>query len=232
QNYVAGPSKQQYIQEQNPFPKNLLLRIIHPNCPNKIVEATTILATDPVAAPVIIAIDGLAVGPVQPPVQPTQPAQMVLQEQTLIRQVIQPIADTIQSGKDMERHQTHQKQMDVSWKRSPPSPNINTQFGERLKGYFPPLDERMNKDLVQQHRTAWDLEGHDLVDWKSRHSDPLPAGYAEGNVQIRPFIEAHNRGHRFYIHEYQAFWKEYCYNLFKRKPLQSDMTKDSPRTPG
>ncbi|KAA6387880.1 MAG: hypothetical protein EZS28_016596 [Streblomastix strix] len=90
----------------------------------------------------------------------------------------------------------------------------------------------MSKDLVQQHRAAWDLEGYDLVDQKSRHSDPPPAGYAEGNMQIRPFIEAHNRGHRFYIHEYQAFWKEYRYKLFKRKPQQSDMRKDSPRSPG
>ncbi|KAA6366384.1 MAG: hypothetical protein EZS28_038089, partial [Streblomastix strix] len=80
--------------------------------------------------------------------------------------------------------------------------------------------------------TAWNLEGYELVDQKSRHSDPPPAGYAEGNVQIRPFIEAHNRGHMFYIHEYQAFWKEYCYKLFKRKPQQSDMRKDSPRSPG
>ncbi|KAA6309390.1 MAG: hypothetical protein EZS28_056521, partial [Streblomastix strix] len=70
-----------------------------------------------------------------------------------------------------------------------------------------------------------------LVDQKSRLSDPPPAGYAEGNVQIRPFIEAHNRGHRFYIHEYQAFWKEYCYELFKRTLQQSDMRKDSPRSP-
>ncbi|KAA6367370.1 MAG: hypothetical protein EZS28_037103, partial [Streblomastix strix] len=93
-------------------------------------------------------------------------------------------------------------------------------------------EERMSRDLVQQHRTAWNLEGYDLVDQKSRYSDPPPAGYAEGNVQIRPFIEAHNRGHRFYIHEYQAFWKEYCYKLFKRKPQQSDMRKDSPRSPG
>ncbi|KAA6356781.1 MAG: hypothetical protein EZS28_047693, partial [Streblomastix strix] len=127
---------------------------------------------------------------------------------------MQPIADTIQRGRDMERHQTYQKQMDVSRERSPLSTNINKQFGEKPKGHFPRKEEKMSKEL------------------KSRHSDPPPAGYAEGNVQIRPFIEAHNRGHRFYIHEYQAFQKEYCYKLFKRKPQQSDMRKDSPRSPG
>ncbi|KAA6357138.1 MAG: hypothetical protein EZS28_047335, partial [Streblomastix strix] len=55
---------------------------------------------------------------------------------------------------------------------------------ERSKGHFPPFEERMSKDLIQQHRTAWNLEGYDLVDQKSRHSDPPPAGYAEGNVQV------------------------------------------------
>ncbi|KAA6372364.1 MAG: hypothetical protein EZS28_032109 [Streblomastix strix] len=90
----------------------------------------------------------------------------------------------------------------------------------------------MSKDLVQQRRTAWDLEGYELVNQKSRYSDPPPTGYAEGNEQIRPFIEAHIRGHKFYIHEHQAFWKEYCYKIFKRKPQQSDMRKDSPRSPG
>ncbi|KAA6352681.1 MAG: hypothetical protein EZS28_051792, partial [Streblomastix strix] len=122
--------------------------------------------------------------------------------------------------------------MDVSWERPPPSPNVNTQIGERPKGHFPRLEERMSKELVQQHRTACNLEGYDLVHKKSRHSDHPPAVYAEGNVQIRPFIEARNRVHRFYIHEYQSLWKEYCYKLFKRKPQQSDMRKDSPRSPG
>ncbi|KAA6372365.1 MAG: hypothetical protein EZS28_032110 [Streblomastix strix] len=53
-------------------------------------------------------------GAVQPPVQLAQPAQMFQQEQTPNKQVIQPIADTIQRGRDMERYQSHQKQMDVS----------------------------------------------------------------------------------------------------------------------
>ncbi|KAA6368261.1 MAG: hypothetical protein EZS28_036212, partial [Streblomastix strix] len=75
-------------------------------------------------------------------------------------------------------------------------------------------------------------EGYDLVDQKSRHSDLPPAGYAESIVQIRLFNEAFNRGHRFYIHEYQAFWKEYCYKLLERKQQQYDMRKDSPRSPG
>ncbi|KAA6352829.1 MAG: hypothetical protein EZS28_051643, partial [Streblomastix strix] len=33
-------------------------------------------------------------------------------------------------------------------------------------------------------------------------------------------------------HEYQAFWKEYCCKLFKRKPQQSNKCKDSPRSQG
>ncbi|KAA6365189.1 MAG: hypothetical protein EZS28_039283, partial [Streblomastix strix] len=165
-------------------------------------------------------------------IQQTYPAQTFQQDQTLNLQVVQHITDTIQRGRDIDRHSTHWKQMNVNWECSPPAPNINIQIGERPKGLFPRLEERMSKDLVQQHRTAWDLEGYDLVDQKSRHSDPHPAGYAEGNVQIRPFIEAHNRGHRFYIHKYQAFWKEYFYKLFKRKLQQSDMRKNSPRSPG
>ncbi|KAA6401074.1 MAG: hypothetical protein EZS28_003395 [Streblomastix strix] len=43
-------------------------------------------------------------GPIQPPVQPTQSAQMFQLEQTLNRLVIQHIADTIQRGRDMDRH--------------------------------------------------------------------------------------------------------------------------------
>ncbi|KAA6357811.1 MAG: hypothetical protein EZS28_046662 [Streblomastix strix] len=90
----------------------------------------------------------------------------------------------------------------------------------------------MSKDLVQQHRTAWDQEEQDLVDQKPRHTDPPTAGYAKGNVQIRPFIRAHNRELRFHIHKYQVFWKYYSYKLFKMKQQQSDMRKDSPRSPG
>ncbi|KAA6368521.1 MAG: hypothetical protein EZS28_035953 [Streblomastix strix] len=171
-------------------------------------------------------------GPVQLPIQSAYPAQMFQQEQTLNMQVILPIADTIHGGRDIERHQTHQKQMDVSWERSPPSPNINIQFGERLKGHFPRLKERMIKDFAQQHKTAWNIEGCNLVDQKSRQSDPPHAGYAEGNVQIGPFIEANNVGHMFFIQEFQVSWKEYCCMLFKRKPQQSDMMKDSPRSQG
>ncbi|KAA6361495.1 MAG: hypothetical protein EZS28_042978, partial [Streblomastix strix] len=153
-------------------------------------------------------------GSIQPPVQPAQPASMFQQEQKLNRQVIYTIADIIQKGRDLKRHQTCQKQIDVSRERSSPSPNINTQFGERPKAHLPRLEERMSKEL------------------KSRHSDPPTAGYAEGNVQIKPFIEAYNRGHEFHIHEFQAFWKEYCYKFFKRKPQQFDMRKDSPHSPG
>ncbi|KAA6378464.1 MAG: hypothetical protein EZS28_026011 [Streblomastix strix] len=122
--------------------------------------------------------------------------------------------------------------MGVSWGPLPPSQNINTQIGERPKGNFPRLEERMNKDLVQQHIAAQDQEGYYLVDQKSRHSDPTPAGYVEGNVQIRSFIEANIKGHSFYIKEYQAFLKEYSYKLFKRKSQQSNMKKDSLRSIG
>ncbi|KAA6361111.1 MAG: hypothetical protein EZS28_043361 [Streblomastix strix] len=121
--------------------------------------------------------------------------------------------------------------MDGSCECQPPAPNINTQIGKRPKGHFSRLQDRVSKDFVQQHRIACDLEVCDLVDQKSRYSDPPPAGYAEGNVQIRPFIEAHNRGHRFYIHKYQAFWKKYCYKLFTRKLQQYDMKRDSLRSP-
>ncbi|KAA6395762.1 MAG: hypothetical protein EZS28_008708 [Streblomastix strix] len=154
------------------------------------------------------------------------------QEQLLNRQVIQPIADIAQRGRNMEGHQIYQKQMYVSWERPLPFPNINAQIGEKPKEHFSRLEEKLSKDLVQFHRIAWDQEENDLDNQKSRLSDIPPAGYAEGNVQIRPFIEAYNRGHRFYIHEYQAFWKEDCYKLIKRKPQQSDMRKDSPRSPG
>ncbi|KAA6395771.1 MAG: hypothetical protein EZS28_008703 [Streblomastix strix] len=215
QNCFAGPQQIIIHLGIKSISIDQLLGIIHPNSSNTIVIAITVLATDPVAIPVTRDIVGLTVVPVQHPVQPVQSAQMFQQER----------------GRDMERHQTHYIQMDVSWARSPPSPNVNTQIGERLKRQFPRLKERISKDLVQQHRTAQDQEGYDLVDQKSRHSDPPPAGYAERNVQIRPFIEAHNRGHRFYIHEYQAFWKEYCYKLFKRRPQQSDMRKDTPSSP-
>ncbi|KAA6373224.1 MAG: hypothetical protein EZS28_031250, partial [Streblomastix strix] len=260
QNYFAGPPQQPYIQGQNPFPQINFQGQVTPTVPTQVQQQQQYQQQiqQPLQVPepqldqqqvqiyqqieqqksvqppvqeirllqqpqvyqlqpsIFPPVQMQTLGVVQPPVQPALSSQMFQQERE----------------RDMERHQTHQKQMDISWERSPPSPNVNTEFGERPKGHFPRLEERMSKELVQQHRTTWNLEGYELVDQKSRHSDPPPAGYAEGNVQIRPFIEAHNRGHRFYIHEYQAFWKEYCYKLFKRKPQQSDMSKDSPRPPG
>ncbi|KAA6397098.1 MAG: hypothetical protein EZS28_007366 [Streblomastix strix] len=175
--------------------KDLLLRIVFPNSYSTIVIAIIIIVSDPVAAspPIFAPVQIQNLGAAQPPAQPPQPAYMGQQEQILNRQVIQPIADTIQRGRDMKSHQTHQKQIDVSLERSHPSPNINTLYIERSKGHFPPFEERMSKDLIQQHRTAWNLEGYDLVDQKSRRSDPHPAGYAEGFVQVWPFIETHNR---------------------------------------
>ncbi|KAA6361172.1 MAG: hypothetical protein EZS28_043300, partial [Streblomastix strix] len=106
-----------------------------------------------------------------------------------------PMADTMQREKNTERsiNPWNIKQMDVIWERSPPSLNFNTQIGEGSKGWLPRLKERMSKDLVEQHRKAWDQEGYDLVDQKSRHSDPPPTGYAEGKVQIRQFIDALNK---------------------------------------
>ncbi|KAA6397370.1 MAG: hypothetical protein EZS28_007103 [Streblomastix strix] len=222
------------------FSTDQLLRIVHRNSSNtSVITVIAILAIDLVAIADTGATIGSTVGlvrllqqpkvyQIQPLILPTVQMQTsgVVQPPTLNRQVIQPIADTTQRGKDIERHQTHQIQMNVSWERSPPAPNINTQIGERLKGHFSRLEERMSKVLIQQHRTAWDLEGYDLVDQKSRHSDPPPAGYAEGNMQTRQFFDAHNRGNCFYIHEYQAFWKEYCQKLFNRKLQQSDKRKD------
>ncbi|KAA6388773.1 MAG: hypothetical protein EZS28_015704 [Streblomastix strix] len=90
----------------------------------------------------------------------------VQQKQTLNIQVTQHVVDTTQRGRNLERPQTHQKQMDVSLKLSPPSPNVNTLIEERHKGHFPIQEERMSKDHILQHRTAWDQEGYDLVDQK------------------------------------------------------------------
>ncbi|KAA6402059.1 MAG: hypothetical protein EZS28_002424 [Streblomastix strix] len=250
QNYFAGPPQQQYIQGQNPFPQINYQGQFTSAAPIQLQQQQQYLQGS--SCYPSYQNHSWSNRSVQPPVQPTYPTQTFQQDWTLNRQVVQPITDTIQREMDMERLQTRKKQQDVSCERSQPAPNmggsalkqhqyqrlvlggiihINTQIRERPKGHFSRLEERMGKELVQQHRTASNLEGYDLVDQKSKHSDFPLVGYAEGNVQIRPFIEAHNRGHRFYIHEYQAFWKEYCYKLFKRKPQQSDMRKYSPRSP-
>ncbi|KAA6370026.1 MAG: hypothetical protein EZS28_034448 [Streblomastix strix] len=173
-------------------------------------------------------------GSVIPPIYIAHPAQAFQQKQTLNRQVVQPITDTILRGRNMERLQTGQntKQTDVCFVHSPPSQDFNTQFGEGQKGQFPCLVEGMSNELVQQHRETWNQEEYDLTEQKSRHSDSPPAGYIESNVQINPFIDALNRGNMFYILEFQAFWKEYCHKLLKRKPQQFEMRKDSPRSPG
>ncbi|KAA6364703.1 MAG: hypothetical protein EZS28_039770, partial [Streblomastix strix] len=195
-----------------------LLGIIHPNNPNTIVTAIAVLATDPVATPVTRAIVGLTVG-LYTPINWAIVASLATCTGSTEEETCKDIKPS--RNKQLLAGNAHHH-----------PPNISTQFQERPKGHFPRLEERMNKEFVQQHRTAWNLDGYYLVDQKSRYLGPPPTGYAEGNVQVTSFIEAHNRGHRFYIHEYQAFWKEYCYKLFERKTQQSEMRKDSPRSPG
>ncbi|KAA6395779.1 MAG: hypothetical protein EZS28_008688 [Streblomastix strix] len=226
-----------------------LLRITHHNCSDTIVDAIIIkLAIDPIATLVNRAIVGLTIGLDISTNRATTTNLATVTRSTFTTITLDLLATTtylfpllrckLQNQHNIlysqlsqprrfnkNRHQINQKQMDVSWKRSPPSSNIKTQFGERPKRHFPRLEERMRKDFEQQHRTAWDFEGQDHVDQKLRHQDTPSAGYAEGNVQIRSFIDAHNRGHMFYILKYQAFWKEYCYRLIKRKTMQSDLRK-------
>ncbi|KAA6366633.1 MAG: hypothetical protein EZS28_037839 [Streblomastix strix] len=170
----------------------------------------------------------------QPPAQLANPAQIIQKGQILIRRAIWTIANTIQRGTNLEstQSQKNNKQLDVSWEWSPPSPNVDIQISARSKEQFPRMEEQMSGELEQQHITTWNQEGYDLVDQKSRHSDPPPAGYAEDNAHIRPFIYAHNRRHRFSINEYKAFRKENNFIFFMRKSLQSDIRKDFPRSQG